>query len=70
MSGTAGLATSGALASSLSRPSTSKASGALAQKTSGRWPAGVSRTKAMPDTVFLLRISSLMSGWAFSKAAL
>jgi hypothetical protein len=46
--------------------STSKASGAEAQKTSGREPAACSRTYAMPAAVFLFRISSLSLGYFVS----
>ena len=60
----------GCATSKLSRFSTSNASGADAQNTSGRCPAAVSRTNAMPATVLLFRISILMSGFAFSNAAL
>src|SRR5687768_9348810 len=55
---------------SFSEASTSKASGAETQKISGRLPAACSRTKAMPATVFLLRISTLSFGYFFSYAAL
>ena len=54
------------LASSFSLASTSKASGAEAQKISGRLPAACSRTYAMPAGVPLLRISTLSLGYFFS----
>jgi hypothetical protein len=60
--GTAGLAAS-AFCKSFDDASTSKASGAEAQKTSGLAPAACSRTKAMPAAVFLFRISSRSFGY-------
>ena len=53
-------------ASSFSPASTSKASGAEAQKISGRLPAACSRTYAMPCEVPLFRISTLSPGNFFS----
>ena len=56
--------------SSFDDASTSNASGAEAQKISGRLPTGCSRTNAMPAAVFLFRISSLSFGYFASKAFL
>ena len=52
--------------SSFADESTSKASGAEAQKISARLPAGCSRTYAIPAEVPLLRISTLSPGYFFS----